>query len=458
MRGFPRACVVALSTCFLFSIGVSGVRADPSAPPWPSWPAVVDRAIPPPPPLTHPDTNPPPIAVDPGQSPHLNALRAASMPSPVGDPFFDAWPDRLAGYANGQVIDWRDVTASAAPLLAVPMQRVIQLKFRTTDAHGAPSFGTATLAVPAAPWHGAGTRPVVVNNIPVDALGRACSSGFTLAHGISLSTNVFDFIPPATYAGVLRGYAVLIPDHEGPRMAYAEPYVAGHIVLDSIRATRRLLPQEFGPSRFGLTGYSGGSIATLGAAKLIDGYAPELATSIVGAALGGVPADFGMLTHTMNGNLASGVFLAAVLGIGRERPEILGMMNHFAEWVATSPLKDACTPLIGVAGLAFAPVDVAADQLDPLDSPVAREVLQATHMTGMKSGTPLFIYNGDQEWWIPAAGAREVFAEQCALGVNARYLALFGEHGIAAVTGFLPAMSWLDQRLQGVPAADGCPS
>jgi hypothetical protein len=425
-------------------------------PPFPSLPTLIDRIVPSPPIPPLPPTGSE-LAEDPGVPRWLAALRAAVMPAPAGDPFFDDWPAHLSRYADGQVIASRDVTATAAPIMVIPVRQAVQLKFRTTDSHGQPSFGTATLVVPAGGWPGTGSRPVLVNNLPIDSLGRVCTPSYTLAHGISTSTSLTDYIPPVTHLAALRGYAILIPDYEGPRMAYAEPYVAGHVVLDAVRAVRGYLPDEFGHSRFAMQGYSGGAIATYAAAKLIDGYAPELRAAMVGAAMGGVPADFAMLTHTMNGNWASAVFLAAVFGIGRERPEILTEMNNLARWVAFSPIKDQCIGSIGGEGVLLpVPIDVAADIVDPLDSPVATQVLRATAMIGMKSSTPLFIYNGEQEFWIPAAGARELFRQQCALGANAEYLSVPGEHVIGAVTGFVPAMFWLDQRLLGIGAPDGC--
>jgi hypothetical protein len=393
---------------------------------------------------------PPGIGQDPA------ALTRAVVPAPVGDAFFDVWPTGLDRLHNGQIIESRDVTAVAAPLLIVPVRRVTQLKFRTTDAHGAPSFATATVAIPASAWNGPGGRPVLVNDVATDGLGRACTPSFGLAHGLSLTTTPTDYAPPATQYALSQGYVVLIPDHEGPRMAYAEPYVAGHAVLDAIRATRAFLPQELGHSRFGIFGYSGGAIATVAAAKLVAGYAPDLTQVVVGAAAGGVPADYEMLTHTLDGNLASSIFLAAVFGIARERPEILARMNHLAEWFATSPLKDQCLTVIVLPGILMLPIDIAADITDPLHSPVAREVLAATRMSGMRSAVPLAILNGEQEFWIPAAGARELFDEQCRLGATVEYTSVFGEHITGLVTTFLPAMTWLDQRLHGIPAHPGC--
>ncbi|MFI7000878.1 lipase family protein [Nocardia sp. NPDC050175] len=421
----------------------------------PSVQKLIDQVIPPPP-IAPAQTEPSPVWEATSTPPPLVALRDAALPGNIGDPIFDAWPANLADYAEGEVIESRDITATTAPLMLLPIQRAQLLKYRTTDAHGAPSYATATLVVPAAAWPGPGERPVVVNNLPIDALGRTCTPSYTLSHGFNADTSVTDFIPPTTYVAALRGYAVLIPDHEGPWMAYAEPYVAGHAVLDSIRAVRGLLPDEFGASKFGMAGYSGGAIATHGAVKLIDSYAPELAGVIVGAALGGVPADYEILSRSMNGNLASAVFMAAVFGIGRERPEILARMNNLAQWVVTSPAKDLCGSTYGLIGVLMLPIDIAANIPDPLHSAVADEIFRVTKMADMKSGTPLYIYNGEQEFWIPAEGAHNLYLEQCRLGVPAVYRSVLGEHLIAGGLGYPEAMLWLDQRLQGVPAPNEC--
>ncbi|MBC7304811.1 MAG: lipase [Nocardia sp.] len=386
----------------------------------------------------------------------LAALRAAVLPSPVGDPIFDHWPEGLAGLAPGELIETRDITGVAGLLTLVPIRSATLLKYRTSDAHGRASFATATLIVPVTDWTGHGDRPILVNNLPIDALGRKCTPGYTLTHGISTQSSMTEFFPPTTQLAVLRGYAVLVPDHQGPWMAYAEPYVAGHAVLDAIRAVRGSDPATYGASRVAMTGYSGGAIATHGAAKLIDSYAPELGEVIVGAALGGVPADFELLARSMNANLASGIFMAATFAIGRERPEILAAMNNLARWVATSPMKDQCVSVFAVPGVLHLPIDVGANIADPLRSELATRIYEITRMSGMRSVTPLYIYNGEQEWWIPAEGARNLYAEQCALGATAVYRGVFGEHIVGAVTGYPEAMLWLDERLQGVAARSEC--
>ncbi|MBH0779188.1 lipase family protein [Nocardia bovistercoris] len=412
----------------------------------------IDAVIPAPPIDPVPQPNSPVVSESSAQ---LAALRLAVLPAAVGDPFFDAWPEGLGELEPGQPIEVRDITATAAAMVLMPFQRALQIKYRTTDSGARPSFATATLVVPLGEWTGPGQRPVVVNNLPINGLGRRCTIGYNLAHG-PYEDSVTDYIPPTIQLALLRGYAVLLPDHEGPWMAYAEPVVAGHAILDAIRTVRGLWPEAYGTSRFGMTGYSGGAIATHGAVKQLADYAPELAEFVVGAALGGVPADAEILARSLNGNLAAGVFAGAVFGIARERTEILSRMNHLAQWIATSPVKDLCADGFGATGVLMLPIDVAANFPDPLRSEFAAEIYRTLRMEGRKSATPLYIYNGEQEWWIPAEGARNLFREQCDLGVPAVYRSVFGEHVIAAATGYPEAIVWLDDRLRGLPAPDEC--
>ncbi|QCQ93007.1 lipase family protein [Rhodococcus sp. SGAir0479] len=406
-----------------------------------SWiPGAVGSLVP------EPDLAPPP----------LETLRAGMLPAPVGDPFFDDYPAGLPGMANGQVIETRDVTPVARGLLRGPVREVRQMKVKSTDSSGAPSFATATLVVPATPWPGPGPRPVLVNNVPINSLGRACTPSHTLAYGITPSTNFLELIRPVTTRAEERGYAVLIVDHEGPRMAYGEPYVAGHAILDSIRGMRSEFPAEFGASRLAMMGYSGGSIATHGAVKLIDSYAPELASDIVGAAMGGVPADFEMLGRTMNGNLAGGLFLAAAFGISRENTEILPLINGLGRRAGLSSIKDQCMINLGASGVLGIPAEALANIPDALDSDVAQDIYAKTKMADLTSGTPLYIYNGGQEFWIPALGARNLFDEQCGHGVAAVYRQVPGEHFLGEALGNPGAFDWVDARLRGEPAPSEC--
>ncbi len=132
-----------------------------------------------------------------------------------------------------------------------------------------------------------------MNNTPIVTLGYTCTPGYTFSHGYSKDTNSTDIFPPNIQLALSRGYAVIVPDHTGARLAYAEPYVGGHVVLDSIRAAAALDPKEFGK----------GPVAMPTATPVVPSPPTARRNSPPGrsrpdrsprrAAIGGVPADFG---------------------------------------------------------------------------------------------------------------------------------------------------------------------
>ncbi|MGB3885406.1 lipase family protein, partial [Gordonia sp. (in: high G+C Gram-positive bacteria)] len=387
----------------------------PNLAPLPGWVVEgVDEVVPPAP-IPRLKTIPQ-RAYSPGYDHATLELRNAILPDPIGDAMLDRWPTSLAKRAPGAVIATRDVTSVAGFLVTVPIRSARMLKFRSTDVHGQPIPATATVIEPRAAWKGSGPRPILVNNLPINGLGTECTAGYTLTNGFSDKTNQTDLFPPTTQLALSRGYTVIVPDHEGPRMAYAEPELAGHIVLDSIRAAAKWKPSKYAKSRVAITGYSGGAIATNGAAKVLGKYAPDLTPRMVGAALGGVPADFRLLAQAMNANVATGVMLAATLGIARERPELLKLTNNLGQWVATSELKNSCGSNYGLAAPLLLPAQILSSDPDPFNSPLANRIYELTEMADVKSDMPLYIYHGAQEIWIPVQGARNLYAQQCKLG------------------------------------------
>ncbi|GAC70922.1 putative lipase [Gordonia soli NBRC 108243] len=439
----------------LVAMPATATADPPQMMPAPSWlPPAVDRAIPAP--NVPKSKTIPRSALASGYDHRTLELRAAMLPSPTGDVFFDRWPADLGQRAPGQVIATRDVTRAAQIVVTAPISSATQVKFVSRDALGSPIFGTATLLVPRQPAPARGPRPILVNNVPIDALGAQCTAGYTLAHGFRLTTGVTDLIPPSTQLALARGYAVIVPDHQGPRMSYAEPTLAGRVILDSVRAAAIADPTSFGKGRIAMTGYSGGAIASHGAAKMLSVYARELIPRVAGIAIGGVPADFRVLSGSMNATLATGLFHAAMLGIARERPEILTLANNLAQQMAVSPMKDLCTIPIALMGQTFLPTQVFSKDPDPFRSPVANRIYTETKLANIGSPVPLYIFNGTQEWWIPAEAARNLYREQCRLGANARYREVFGEHGLAAVVGYPEALDWLDKRMRGIPSKSEC--
>ncbi|WP_245718426.1 lipase family protein [Nocardia miyunensis] len=444
--------ITTLAGCLL-TTPIPGLAAAAPADAGPSGPQQwIDNTVPAP---GLPAASSPPNAQ---LSPDLAALWRAVLSPPTGDPIFDSRPANLNELHPGDIVEVRDVTATSTLLAAVPIQRALLLKFRTTDGNGQPSFGTATLVIPAAKWTGPGGRPVVVNTLPINSLGSRCTPSYAMAHGLHSKFSVGDLIPPTTWWGLSRGYAVLIPDHEGPRMAYADPKVAGHIVLDAIRAVRARVPDQFSHSRFAIGGYSGGAIASYAAAMLQREYAPDLNGTLVGATTGGLVTDFRNIAHKFNGNMASGILLVVALATAREHPELLRYLNHLGRWAATSPVKDTCGDSNGPLGVTGVPVQVATTIADPLNSPLAQRIFAEWDLRGRTSAAPLYIYHAAWDIWIPEQDSRNLFTSQCARGVRAVIRTVPGEHAIGMFAGFIGAIQWLDERLQGRPAPSECPA
>ena len=185
-----RACAVLLSCIMAGVLFASSANAQPLVPPIdlgqiqnqlqdqfggalsqiPTIPELLDQVIPEPEfePLPSGEVLPPVAALAPEDQLDsdlvaVQDIRAAMMPSDVRDSFFNDYPVNLAEFANGQVIESRNITATAALLVGAPVERVIQVKFRSNDASGQPSFGTASLVIPATPWSGDGKRCVAKN-------------------------------------------------------------------------------------------------------------------------------------------------------------------------------------------------------------------------------------------------------------------------------------------------------
>ena len=403
----------------------------------------IDNTIPAPPQFTGSDAD--------------TALWRGVLPSAVGDPLFDVWPRDLADMAPGQIIETRDVTSTTALRMPTPIARATLLKFRSTSATGEPSFGTATLIVPAAEWTGPGPRPVEVNAMPINSLGTHCTPGFQLSHGLLDRPNGdFPVFLPSVWLALSKGYAVLMPDHEGPTMAYAEPHIAGHVMLDSIRAVRAHAADEFRDSRYVSVGYSGGAIAAYASTMLLDEYAPELSDALVGAAAGGLVTDNASVAHQFNGNISSGILLTVALAVSRERPDILQYMNHLGQWVASSPLRDICGDSSGPLGVVGIPIDVAANTANALDTPFARETFEQLDLTDRTSSAPLFIYHGLHDPWIPLDDAERMYRQQCDRDEPGVIREVGGEHLLGYVSGYPELSGWIDARLRGEPAPNEC--
>jgi hypothetical protein len=249
--------------------------------------------------------------------------------------------------------------------------------------------------------------------------------------------------------GLMRGWAVVTTDFQGPRNAYGAGRMAGHAVLDGIRAAR----SQVGNAPVGMWGYSGGGQATAWAAELAPAYAPEL--PIVGAAEGGVPAELSQVIEKVDGTAFSGVVFAAVFATAREYPELATLMNETGK--ATSDrIADMCQAELAVA-LAGRRLNEFTVSPDPLATPVARSVLADNALGSTAPRTPVFLFHTYFDQLIPVGVGRQLRADYCAAGTKVQYYEDYvTEHIALAATAAPLAVSYLADRFAGRPAPSNC--
>lgn len=372
--------------------------------------------------------------------------QAAGIPDPATDPFFVA-PTDLASLAPGTVIRSRSVALTLLGYggfgLPVPASAQ-QILVRSNDAHDQPAAVSATVLTP---LFGA-RRQVLAYQPATDSLGATCEPSYGMRAGTEKETAII-----ATAVGT--GLTVVVPDHQGPRHAYAAGRMAGHAVLDAIRGTISLPSSKLsGPgTKVAMVGYSGGAIATGWAGELQPTYAPEL--NVVGIASGGTPADLEAAGGSMDGSLFGGLFVGAALGMSREYPELRSILNAkglaFAEKV-----KDACTT--DLAMHAFASVKDFSDHPDPLRSPVAQAVLADNKLGANAPGAPYYLWHSKFDQLIPWSSAQQLDRDWCSKGVKVQFVTNWvSEHVTGAVAMIPTALPWLLDRFDGKPVRSNCP-
>ena len=393
-------------------------------------------------------------AVDTGSDagPDATAVAAALTPSPSPDPWYNV-PDPGPEIAPGAILDIRP---AHFPLTNIWIpHRAWQLRTRSTDAVGRPMSIITTVVVPTSPLPPGMSRPVVSLDMPTDSLGLRCAPSWALVHEIHPD------VPPVPNEMLRRGWALVITDHQGPKMAYAAGRLAGHAVLDGLRAARAFEPAGLADSPIVLNGYSGGAIASGWAAQLQPVYAPDLSPALVGVVAGGTPADPSLLFDTMDGTLGSGLFRSAVIGISRAYEELHPLYNHYGVAVAGGPLRDICSVPGQLSGVVTAPLDLLTVSPDVRLDPTVRRVLADNRMGEQAPTAPVLLFHGSEsvglgDQFIPETGALRLRDEWCAGGGHVEYLPVFGEHLIAPLTAREPTFSWMADRFAGVSLGPGC--
>lgn len=382
------------------------------------------------------------------------------LPPELDSGFYNPPAEVVSNTAPGGIIAARQVNVANLGIIPLNVD-AWQVSYRSNNSFDAPIPAVATLIKP----RGASPEPrkLLSFQIAEDSTAGYCAPSYALQM-LSVAPFAGQIVAPAEFlfaqAALQQGWAVVIPDHEGPNSAYAAGPLAGRITLDGIRAATSFAPLEVGTTApIGMYGYSGGSIATGHAAELHASYAPEL--NIVAAAEGGVGADLGAALNMANNQATSGLVLAAVLGLTREYPDFAQFIDRNIDPLGRGlaaikgPLcvqyQSALLPFLNIKGLIQVP-GVLEEQ------PAVMKVIDQTRMGKSVPKMAMFMWHSAWDEILPLASTNQLVDTYCRdPEARVQYTRDHAsEHIVAEVTGGPAALLWMRDRLDGVPAPKGC--
>lgn len=384
---------------------------------------------------------------------------------PKDDPFYTP-PAGFASAKPGDVLASRQVIVAAFGLLPQPVS-AYQLLYRTTSVNGSAIATVTTVFKP----FGAKTDRFVSFATAEDSNGQQCKPSYTYRLGAQQESLIVSVENLILQLYLAQGYIVNSPDYEGPDEAFGPGRLAGHGVLDSMRAVKNF-SKTLGftvknPAIVGV-GYSGGAIATGWAAGLQPGYAPDL--NVKGWAAGGVPANLTSVVGLIDGTVFAGFLPGA----------IQGLIEPSAYGATLQPFVDQYATADGKAALAYAKTHCAVDDLGNfafqsvqstkfqtlgdrlLYDPTVASVLKQCTMgvnAAERPRAPIFIYHSKPDEIIPYADTAALVQRWCAQGSSVKFLTYAnGGHLSGEIYGAFDAAAYVNQAFAGQVATKGCTS
>lgn len=218
-----------------------------------------------------------------------------------------------------------------------------------------------------------------------------------------------------------------VPDYEGPLASFTAGVQSGHATIDSVRA---VLNSGFGldsKSKYAMTGYSGGALASGWAAELQVQYAPEL--NFAGVALGGLVPNVTSGLESANGQPFAWLIVNGILGLASQDP---ALEQYIISQLRTSGPYNATTFLAARNQTNAADSEIYANQ-DIFNyfisgaSIVQNRVVQArVNRDGIMGfhgvpSMPVFVYHAIGDATTVVANTDALIERYCSVGANILY-------------------------------------
>lgn len=374
---------------------------------------------------------------------------AGTVNCPTQDAFFSP-PSNLGTLADGAVVGSRSATL-ATPTPAV--KAAYTITYRSEDSFGAPVLDSGTILLPTTPWAGTGAQPLVSWQFPEDSVGAQCRPSYALAH-TGTNGNV-DAEQGLVHSLLAQGIIVVAPDFQGPAEMYEVGPQSGHAVLDGIRAAENFTPT--GLSRLtpvALNGYSGGAYATGWGAELAKSYASDL--TIVGAAMGGTPADQAVTGHYLDGTVFSGLALLTTIALDRAYPA-LGVYDDLND-TGKQLFADNQGSCVGAATkYAFARFDTYTTAPNFIGSPAIAATLAHDDLGQAPPTFPVLNYHVYNDEIVPYNQDQVLVKKYCQGGTPVDHIRIPAADHVSGEAIAAPSvLAFLQARFQGTAFVSAC--
>jgi hypothetical protein len=219
---------------------------------------------------------------------------------------------------------WADSAKTPSSYMS-RVARAVSVRFVTTDASARKVPATALVLVPnVVPAENGAKAPLIALATGTAGVADACAPSSTVRRGTSLVANNVDYYLSKGLTVVVvdfLGLGVDLGSVDGDDHPYLEGPSAGHVMLDALRAARKV-PGALFNSAAGLIpatwpvaveGYSQGGGAAIWAAVQGPSYAPEL--PLKAAVVGAAPVDLKAAVSQIDNSIFRSLFGYALHGI-----------------------------------------------------------------------------------------------------------------------------------------------
>ncbi|KAK8034704.1 LIP-domain-containing protein [Apiospora rasikravindrae] len=389
----------------------------------------------------------------------LGAERTGPIP-PSQDPWYTA-PSGFESTAPGTILRMRSDPSNITKV-ASKCSSAYNILYRSTNAAYQPSWAVTTLLISSIADELNGTQPrskLLSYQIPYNTANVDQSPSYTLSLEKVDNSQGGATSPLVDINNMLdRGWAVNVPDHEGPLAAFVAGPREGYAVLDSVRAvlSSERIPGGVNGTSYAMWGYSGGSIASMFAAELQAPYAPEL--TFAGMAVGGLVTNLTETYDLKNASPWAYLFPNMLLGVTAEFPAarqyLVSQLKVEGPYNATG-FQAVLNLNTSDAQATYATQNISDYFVSGraiLDAPELSPVLGNNAYVGYHGipQMPVFSYKAIHDDFATIQASDQVLERFCAVGANVmNQRNTVGDHISEISNGQPRALKWLDSALSG---------